>query len=74
MSKAGTNINPIVELTNFQEWQLSRYGNVLDMPEINPDGELESGKEDLDRLAEWIHQQSERQMHEREQEFFYSSF
>lgn len=55
------------QLTNYEQFQLEKYGNVLPTPEATPEGDLyESGLEELDRLSEWINAQSEAQMHEYE--------
>jgi hypothetical protein len=48
------------ELTNYGAWQMERYGNIIPGIESTPDGELmNSGLEELNRLAEWISLQSE---------------
>lgn len=74
MSNNGANIKNFPELDNYQLWQAERFNNILDMPIINPEGELESGADELNRLAEWIEAQSEQQRHETEREFWYKSF
>lgn len=59
------NIAPPRELTNYEQFQLEKYGNVLPTPEATPEGDLyESGLEELDRLAEWTNAQAEQQMYE----------
>ena len=59
------NITPPRELTNYEKFQLEKYGNVLPTPEATPEGDLyESGLEELDRLAEWTNAQAEQQMYE----------
>ena len=51
--------------TNYENWQLEKYGNVIGTIESTPDGELyESGIEELNRLAEWMNEQAERQLDE----------
>ena len=51
--------------TNYENWQLEKYGNVIGTIESTPDGELfESGIEELNRLAEWMSEQAERQLEE----------
>ena len=51
--------------TNYENWQLEKYGNVIGTIESTPDGELfESGIEELNRLAEWMNEQAERQLEE----------
>jgi len=56
-----------MENTNYENWQLEKYGNVIGAIESTPDGELyESGIEELNRLAEWMNEQAERQLEEQE--------
>ena len=51
--------------TNYENWQLEKYGNVIGQIETTPDGELfESGIEELNWLAEWMNEQAERQLEE----------
>ena len=55
------------ELTNFDQFQQNKYGNVLPMPEATPDGELyESGIDELNRIADWMNAQAEQQMFEQQ--------
>lgn len=56
----------IENLSNYEFFQLERFGNILPEPVINPDGELEAGKEEADRFAEWTHNQEEQQLLEYE--------
>lgn len=53
--------------TNYENWQLEKYGNVIGSIETTPDGDLfESGIDELNRLAEWMNEQAERQLEEHE--------
>lgn len=53
------------ELTNYEHFQLEKYGNIIGDITITPEGDLfESGMEELNRLAEWTNAQSEIQMME----------
>lgn len=52
------------DLTPYQQHQLETYGNILDQPEINPDGECESGEEEMNRFAEWNNEMAERELFE----------
>jgi len=55
------------ELTNYEQFQLNKYGNILPTPEATPEGDLyESGLEELDRLAEYMNMQAEQQMFQHE--------
>lgn len=57
------------ELTNYEQFQMERYGNVLAPIESTPEGELfESGIDELNRWAEYMEMQAERQMHEYEKD------
>lgn len=41
-------------MTNYEQFQIERYGNILPEPVIMPDGELlENGKDEMERFAEW---------------------
>ena len=61
------NITQTLELTNYEQFQLNKYGNILPTPEATPDGDLfESGIEELNRLAEWTNAQAEQQLCQQE--------
>lgn len=61
------NVTPPRELTNYEQFQLEKYGNVLPTPEATPEGDLfESGIDELNRLAEWTNAQAEQQLFEAE--------
>lgn len=61
-----TNVATKPEPTNYEQWQLENYGNVIPPIEITPDGDLlESGIEELNRMADWINEMAERQMEEK---------
>jgi hypothetical protein len=50
------------ELTNFERWQLERYGNILPSPGVRFSGEeFENRNEQIEREAEWVEMQAERQ-------------
>ncbi len=60
-----TNVATKPQPTNYEQWQLEKYGNVVAPVECTPDGELfESGIEEINRLAEWTNEQAERQLEE----------
>lgn len=55
------------ELTNYELWQLERYGDFLPTPylfETEQNGEPEAR-----RFAEWSHLQYERQLHESDNDY-----
>lgn len=54
------------ELTNYQEWQLARYKNILPEPVVLPSGQIEGTNEEIDRSAEWVEMQAEKQLYEYE--------
>jgi hypothetical protein len=50
-------------MSNYDCWQLEKYGSILQEPVVLPDGELfETGIEELNRLAEWIEMQAEQKL------------
>lgn len=52
-------------LTPYDQWQLSTYGNIIPTVEETPDDELfESGIEELNRLAEWMESMAEAELSE----------
>lgn len=56
-------------MTNYQQYQLEHYGNILPEPELMPSGQTEAAEEEIRRSAEWVQLQSERQLWELEREF-----
>lgn len=55
------------EMTNYEAFQLEKYGNALPTIEATPEGELyESGLAELERLAEYINVQTGREVHKHE--------
>lgn len=52
------------ELTPYEQYQLEAYGNILDQPLINKDGECESGEEEMKRFEQWNHEMAEQQLFE----------
>lgn len=59
------NLKQNTELTNYDQWQQEKYGDVLAPIETTPEGDLfESGIEELNRLAEWMEMQAEYQLTE----------
>ena len=58
-----TNVNQSNELTNFDHWQLERFGDILPSLQITPEGDLfESGIEELNRMAEYMERNAELQL------------
>ena len=57
-------VDASLEMTNYQQHQLNKYGNVLPEPE-----ELENGTEEAERFAGWVHDQSEQQLLHHENEY-----
>ena len=59
------NIQQNFQLDNYESFQLEKYGNIIPSIESTPEGELyESGLESIERLAQWIEVQTERQLME----------
>lgn len=58
------------ELSPYQLWQLEKYGNIIQ--DVVPVEELiESGVEEMNRLAEWMELHSEQQQLQQQYEFEY---
>jgi hypothetical protein len=57
---------PVEEMSNYDQFQLEKYGDVLPSAESMPDGSFEGGIDELNRLAEWIESQSEMELMEHE--------
>ncbi len=55
-----TNIPNHRELTNYEAWQLEKYGNVEPLL-TNVQGELELNEDELRRLEEWMELQAQLQ-------------
>jgi hypothetical protein len=53
-----------VELDNYEQFQLEKYGNVLSAVSVLPDGTCENGIDEIERQAEWINSQAEQQLFE----------
>lgn len=49
-------------MTNYEEWQLEIYGNVLPEPIILPSGEMEGTNPEIERSVEWVNLQAELQL------------
>jgi len=46
------------ELTNYDAWQMEKYGNVVSDVETTPEGQLiNSSLDELSRMAEWVFRQ-----------------
>ena len=61
-----TKINQPEELTNYEQFQLERYGDILPSIEVMPDGACENGIDDLRRFETWYELQSQLSMYEYE--------
>lgn len=51
----------IKELSNWEQWQLEKYGNILPLPNLQI---AEPGEAEARRFNEWSHLQQERLLHE----------
>lgn len=50
-----TNVNQFSEQTNYDLWQMERFGNVIPEIQITPEGDLfETGIDELNRMAEYM--------------------
>lgn len=49
------NVNQNSEQTNYDLWQIERYGDVVPQIQVTPEGDLfESGIEELNRMDEYM--------------------
>jgi hypothetical protein len=48
------------ELTPYEEWQLNKYGNVID--NISDEQLLENGIDQLERYSEWVGRMAEQEL------------
>lgn len=60
------------DLSPYDRWQLETKGNILNAPQINPDGscETESGSEEMQRFSEWNNQMEQQQLLDYEKTFY----
>lgn len=56
-------------MTNYEQWQLEKYGDILPEPGIQPDGHTEASQQELERMAEWVNLQHANQLYEHERPF-----
>ena len=56
------------ELTNYEQWQLDRFGDILPEPIVLPSGDVEGKNEELNRFSEWVELQAEQQLFEYEKD------
>lgn len=49
-------------MSNYELFQLDRYGDVLPPVEVTPSGECENGEEERQRFQEWSQLQNDLQM------------
>lgn len=49
-------------MSNYELFQLDRYGDVLPPVEVMPSGECENGEEERQRFQEWSQLQNDLQM------------
>jgi hypothetical protein len=55
-----------MDLTNYESWQMEKYGNIAPLTEVMPDGTFENGAAEMERLAEWVSLQAEIELNEKE--------
>lgn len=51
-------------MTNYEAFQLDRYGDILPEPVVLPSGEIEGTNEEINRSVEWTELQAELQLHD----------
>lgn len=58
--------NNFPQLTNYEEFQLVKYGNILPDLNVMQDGSCHNSDEELNRSAEWTSRQHELQLQQQE--------
>lgn len=59
------NVNQNSEQTNYDLWQIERYGDIIPEIQVTPEGDLfESGIEELNRMAEYMEMNAALQLSE----------
>lgn len=59
------NVNQNPEQTNYDLWQIERYGDIIPEIQVTPEGDLfESGIEELNRMAEYMEMNAALQLSE----------
>lgn len=56
----------MMNLTNWEHWQLFRFGNILAVPDMEIE---EPGEDQARRFQEWDQLQHERLMHEHDDQY-----
>lgn len=51
-------------MTNYEQFQLERFDNILPEPIVLPSGEVEGTNEEIRRSDEWVQLQAELQLHD----------
>ena len=50
------------ELSNYQQWQQNKYGDILPNLIVTPEGECENNEQEINRYAEWANMMAESQL------------
>ena len=53
----------LADLTNYELYQLERWGNILRTLHTLPDGSCENNEDEIRRQAEWVERQAENERH-----------
>jgi len=59
-------VKELAELTNYELWQLERYGHILRTLHTLPDGSCENNEDEIRRQEEWVEQQAQNQLYDNE--------
>lgn len=51
----------MTDLTNYEQFQLERYGNILPPVTIYPKGVTDNNEQEIERESRWVEQQAEQQ-------------
>ena len=61
----------MTELTNWEIFQLERFGDILPLPNLKIE---EPGERESERFAEWSHDQYERQLWEVQDQYTHTRY
>lgn len=66
LGKSFNKFKKIIVMSNYDLWQMERFGDILPEPIVLPSGEIEGSNEEINRSAEWVELQAELQLNDYE--------
>ena len=58
------NLTELADLTNYELWQIEKYGNILRTLHTLPDGSCENNEDEIRRQAEWVERQADNELNQ----------